>query len=47
MQTKPKTEEKQINHKTQIKQLEKKSTNVFRGSHRGILIMLGSSFPSR
>ena len=42
MQTK--TEEKQ-KHKTENS--KKKSSNVFRGGHRRILIVLRSSFPSR
>ena len=45
MQTK--TEEKQKQQKNHISEnSEKKSSNVFRGGHRRILIMLRSSFPS-
>ena len=42
MQTK--TKQKHKNHKSENS--EKKSSNVFRGGHRRILIMLRSSFPS-
>ena len=45
MQTKTEEKQKQKNHKSDNS--EKKSSNVLSGSHRRILIVLRSSFPSR
>ena len=45
MQTKTEEKQKHKNHKSENS--EKKSSNVFSGCHRRILIVLRSSFPSR